>query len=160
MGSVRRRILASAISALFAATLVAGLLLAAAPAGAVPAKGGTTDPCSLITDSDLGGLSATYSLDTTDELSATNCLYSLQGNGESANINLFVDKPSEFSMQKAILKKVKKVSGLPSGYSGTLPGNDAQVGFKTSRAAISLGSSNLDVADLVVAAKAAKKHLG
>jgi hypothetical protein len=159
MGSVRRRILASATGALVAATLVAGLVLVAAPAGAVPAKGGT-DPCSLITDTDLGGLSATYSLDTTDELSATNCLYSLQGDGESANINLFVDKPSEFSMQKAILKKVKKVSGLPSGYSGTLPGNDAQVGFKTSKAAISLESSNLDVADLVVAAKAAKKHLG
>jgi hypothetical protein len=144
-----------------AAALALGSVLAlgVGTAGAVPTKG-TSDPCALITSNDLDGLSSSWTLDNTDELSSTNCLYSLQGDGDSTTVNLFVDKPGDFSMQKSLLgKKVKKVAGLPSGYSGTIPGNDVQVGFKQGAAAIRVTSEDLSAADMVVIARAVSKHL-
>jgi len=153
MGSLRRRVLAGACAALGAATLLA----TGAPAGAVPTKG-SIDACALITDADLSGLSTTYSVSKTDDLSAKNCLYSLQGDGDSATVNLFVDKPSDFTTQKAGVKKAKKVSGLPSGYAGEFYG-DAQVGFKAGPNAIRIVSTDIELPDLILVAKAIKQHL-
>jgi hypothetical protein len=113
----------------------------------------------LLTDPDLSGLSATYSLSKADELSSKNCLSYLQGDGESATVNLFVDKPADFNLAKAIVKEQKKVSGLTSGYSGEISGGDVQVGFKTGKNAISITSSALEAPDLIVVAKAIKNHL-
>jgi hypothetical protein len=128
-------------------------------AGTTPAAGAATDPCGLITDTDLSGLSTSYTLSNSDDLSAKNCLYSLQGDGESTTVNLFVDKPSDFSMEKALVKKAKKAAGLPSGYVGAIPGGDTQVGFKQGSVAIRMTSHDLTPADMVVVAKAVKKHL-
>jgi hypothetical protein len=150
MGSLRRRVLAGAGSALLAATILA----IGAPVGAVPAKA-TIDSCSLITSNDLQGFASPATLDRTDELSAKNCLYYLDS---GSTINLFVDKASDFSTQKAGVKKAKKVSGLPSGYAGEFFG-DAQVAFKSGANSIRLVSTEVDAPDLIVAAKAIKKHL-
>jgi hypothetical protein len=143
-----------------AAALAVGsfLVLGIGPAGAVPTTG-ASDPCALITGTDLARLSTTWTLDNTDELSAKNCLYSLAGDGDSTTINLFVDKPGDFSMEKALARKSKKVSGLPSGYSGTIPGNDVQVGFKKGSSAIRITSADLSAADMVVVAKAVNQRL-
>ena len=151
MGSLRRRVLAGACAALGASTL----LVTGTAAVAVPAKG-SIDSCALITTEDLLALESPATLESTDKLSAKNCLYRLDG---SSTINLFVDKSSDFSMEKALAKKQKKVSGLPSGYSGEIPGGDAQVGFKSGANAIRLTSTALEAPDLVTVAKAIKKHL-
>ena len=113
----------------------------------------------MLTDPDLSGLSATYSLSKADELSSKNCLSYLQGDGESATVNLFVDKPADFNLAKAIVKEQKKVRGLTSGYSGEISGGDVPVGFKTVKNAISITSSALEAPDLIVVAKAIKNHL-
>ncbi len=155
MGRSRRGILAGTAVALAVVALIAP---AAAPAGAVPAKG-SSDPCALLTSTDVGALSTAWTLDKTDELSGKNCLYYLQGDGDSATINLFVDKASDFSLGKALAKKTKKVSGLPSGYAGEITGGDAQVGFKAGTKSILVTSSRLDAPDLIIVAKAVKKHL-
>jgi hypothetical protein len=52
------------------------------------------------------------------------------------------------------------VSGLSSGYSGSLPGGgDVQIGFKKGPTAIRATSQDLSVADMVLVAKAVNKHL-
>jgi hypothetical protein len=159
MGRSRRATLWGTAAALaLGSSLTFGLTLGIGLAGAVPAKG-ASDPCALLTSTDVGGLSTTWTLDKTDDLSSTNCLYSLQGDGDSTTVNLFVDKPGDFSMQKALVKKAKKVAGLSSGYSGTIPGNDVQVGFKKGSSAIRMTSQDLSAADMVLLAKAVNKHL-
>lgn len=151
MGSLRRLVLAGACGALAASTLL-GI---GAPASAAPAKGGSIDSCSLITSEDLQGLASPATLDRTDQLSAKNCLYYLDS---GSTINLFVDKASDFTTGKAGVKKAKKVSGLPSGYSGEFFG-DSQVGFKSGSNAIRIVSTEVEAPDLIVVAKAIKKHL-
>ena len=151
MGSLRRRVLAGACAALGATTLLA----IGAPASAAPSKGSSIDPCSLVTSEDLQDLASPATLDRTDELSAKNCLYYLDGGG---TINLFVDKASDFATGKAGVKKAKKVSGLPSGYAGEFFG-DSQVGFKSGSNAIRIVSTEVELPDLIVVAKAVKQHL-
>jgi hypothetical protein len=151
MGSFRRRVVAGACTALVASTLV----VSGGPAGALPAKR-SSDSCSLITNEDLLGMQSPGTLDSTDKLSAKSCLYRLDG---SSTIKLFVDKVSDFRMEKALAKKQEKVRGLPSGYSGELPDGDAQVGFKSGANAIRLTSTALEAPDLIVLAKAIEQHL-
>lgn len=151
MGSLRRRVLAGASAALGAATL----LTIGAPASAAPSKGAGVDSCSLVTSEDLQGLASPVALDHTDELSARNCLYSLD---DGSTINLFVDKGSDFAGEKAGVKKAKKVSGLPSGYAGDFFG-DQQVGFKAGANAIRIVSTDVELPDLILVAKAIKHHL-
>ena len=62
-------------------------------------------------------------------------------------------------MDKVLAKKAKKMSGLSSGYSGTIPGNDVQVGFKKGSSAIRTTSQDLSAADMILLAEAVNKHL-
>jgi hypothetical protein len=136
-----------------AAALVVGVI----PAGAsVPAKAAALDPCSLVTDAAVASLSGGWSIEKTDDLSKTNCLVYLQGDGDSGTVNVFVDKPSEYSLAKSPAKQSKSVSGLKGGYVGVV-GGDPVVGFKTKSAAVRLTSSAFNAEDLVVLAKAASK---
>ena len=121
MGRSGRATLWGAAAALaLGSSLSFGLTLGMGPAGAVPAKG-VSDPCALLTGTDLGGLSTTWTLDKTDDLSSTNCLYYLQGDGDSTTVNLFVDKPADFSMEKALAQEGQEGVGTLVGLLGHDP---------------------------------------
>jgi hypothetical protein len=138
-----------------AALALSMLLMIDVQAGAVRATRGV-DPCSLVTNEDLLGMQSPATLDSTDTLSPKHCRYRLGG---SSTINLFVGETADFKTDKARVKKVRKVRGLPSGYSGEIAGGDAQVGFKSHTNAIRLTSSVLAASDLIVVAKAVEQHL-
>jgi len=144
------------------ACVIALSLVAALPAAGVPVKSSTkVDPCSVITAADLAKLSTSYTITKTDLILKTNCLYTFQGagadEGTSTSVSLFVEAPSEYSMQKAIVTKAKSVKGLNGGYIGNVHGND-QAGFKTKKYAVSLSGGG-NTADLILLAKAINSHL-
>jgi hypothetical protein len=145
---------------LVAAALVAGALVGggaatgAASAAAVPAKvTPKTDPCSVLTDADLAGLSTSYSISSkTSELEGT-CTYYLEHDGGSTPVLLSVESSIGYAAQKAVTKHAKKVAGLSGGYVGTLNGAN-ETAYKTGKAGIRLSNSDVSSADLVTILKA------
>jgi hypothetical protein len=137
--------------------VLAGSVVLAGTAGAVPAKA-PTDPCAVMTATDLSGLSVTYSISRTDSELEGNCTYYLENDGGSTPVQLFVQTPIGYRVQKAVTKKVKKVSGLPGGYTGVLNGTN-EAAYKSGNTSIRLTGS-VSTADLVAMLKSIKKHVG
>jgi hypothetical protein len=150
------------------AALVAGGLVAVglatttatiATAGAVPTKV-PKDPCAVMTATDLRKVSTPYSIsDTTSELE-DDCTYSLEADGSTTPLQLFVQSSIGYSAQKAVTRKVKKVSGLPGGYSGVLPGGSHEVAYKSGKTSIRLSSGDVSTADLIAVLKSIHQRLG
>ena len=159
--STFREIVRTRAAGLVAGALVAGALVggaaatgAASSAAALPAKvTPKTDPCSVLTDADLAGLSTPYSISSkTSELEGT-CTYYLEHDGGSTPVLLSVESSIGYAAQKAVTKHAKKVAGLPGGYAGTLNGA-SETAYKTGKAAIRLSNSDVSSADLVRILKA------
>lgn len=140
--------------------------------GGTKAKQWTGDPCSLLTASDLSGLSATWDIASThaNPVAGANpeCEYQLQGSGANdgfhASVHIMVDPRDQFTLNKSIFHGTK-VSGIGSdAWRGDRDGqaNDtigvqlADVSFRID--AISGLDTNPD--DLVTLAKAVAGHLG
>jgi hypothetical protein len=87
------------------------------PAGTASWSG---DPCSLLGDADFAKLSTVRSIGSKDSnnvgstMFSPECHFSLQGNGSSAAVGVFVDKTSDFALQKSIFQGTA-VTGLGKG---------------------------------------------
>jgi|GEM_PF-6624884 hypothetical protein len=140
--------------------------------GGTKAKQWTGDPCSLLTASDLSGLSATWDIASThaNPVAGANpeCEYQLQGSGTNdgfhASVHVSVDPRDEFTLNKSLFHGTK-VSGIGSdAWRGDRDGqaNDtigvqlADLSFRID--AISGLDKNKD--DLVALAKAVAARLG
>jgi len=75
-------------------------------ASAAPAWSG--DPCALLTNEDFGKVTPMFMLASSDSnnvgstMFSPECHFSLQGDGSSAAVGLFIDKTSDFALQKSI----------------------------------------------------------
>jgi hypothetical protein len=137
--------------------VLASSVVVATPAGAVATKA-PKDPCAVMTDADLSGLSGSYTIsDTVSELDG-NCTYTLEHDGPTL-VQLFVQSPIGYKAQKAATSKVKKLSGLPGGYTGALLGAN-EVAYLSGKTSIRLSSSDVSTADLVATLKSIKKRIG
>ena len=140
--------------------------------GGTKAKQWTGDPCSLLTATDLSGLSTTWDISSThaNPVAGANpeCQYQLQGTGTNqgfnASVHVSVDPLDQFTLNEGIFK-AKKISGIGSAaWRGNHDGQTqdtigvelADVSFRID--AISGLDKNPD--DLVALAKAAATHLG
>jgi hypothetical protein len=137
-----------------------GIATTTTAAAAVPAKiTPKSDPCSVLTQADLSGLSATYTISSsTSELEGT-CTYSLESDGGNSPLQLTVESSIGYTAQKAVTKKQKKISGLSGGYTGELNGS-AEAAYKEGKAGVRLWGSNLSSADLVKVLKAIHQRAG
>ncbi len=148
------------------ATLVAGVLAASAvatiasTAGAVPAKVAPgTDPCTVLTQADLAGLSTTYTMGTTSSELDDECTYELAVGDSTTPLQLTVESSIGYTAQKAVTKGQKKISGLPGGYTGTINGGN-EAAYKSGKAGVLLQDSDLSSADLAKILKSIHKRLG
>jgi hypothetical protein len=75
------------------------------------------DPCALLTDADFAKLSMPMTIGSTDphnvgsKTFSPECHFSLQGNGSSATVAVYVDKVGDFDLQKLVFHGVA-LSGL------------------------------------------------
>lgn len=151
----------AAVVAVFACALgAAGIATTTTAGGAVPAKiTPKTDPCTVLTEADLSGLSATYTISSsTSELEGT-CTFSLENDGGSSPLQVSVESSIGYTAQKAVTKKVKKISGLPGGYTGALNGSP-EAAYKEGKTGIRLWGSDLSSADTVKVLKSIHRRLG
>jgi hypothetical protein len=147
-------------AALCGVVLASGVMVAT-PAGAVATKAtkAPKDPCAVMTDADMSALSGSYTIsDTVSELDG-NCTYTLEHDGPTL-VQLFVESPIGYKAQKAVTSKVKKVSGLPGGYSGQLSGGSHEVAYKSGKTAIRLSSNDVSSADLIKMLESIQKRIG
>jgi hypothetical protein len=156
MGSFRR-IAVTCVGALVATAMSIG---SATGAGALPRKlTPGTDPCTVLTDTDLAGLSTPFTISSsTSELEHV-CTYTLENDEGPTPLQLSVNSSIGYSAQKAVTKKLKKVSGLPGGYTGTVNGGN-EAAYKSGKASVLLQDSDLSSADLVKILTAIHKRLG
>jgi hypothetical protein len=149
-----------AVAALGTAALAAGTLAFAAPAGAVPRKlTPSTDPCTVLTDADLAGLSTSYSIASSTSELEHDCTVTLDDGSGPTLLDVTVVPPIGYRAQKAVAKKVKKVSGLPGGYTGTV-NQHAEAAYNSGKVGVLLQSSDVSSADMVKILKALHQRLG
>ena len=152
MGRFRR------IAALVAGVLVAGAFVGMPSAGATTGAKKPSDPCTVMTEADLSGLSTSYTISSTSSELEGNCTYYLDDGTGSSPLQVFVESPIGYKVQKAAESKVKKLAGLPGGYVGQLPGGTIDVAYKSGSTAIRLSNGDLSKADLIALLKAIYKH--
>jgi hypothetical protein len=150
----RFRISAALVAAVLAAGSFAGM---SAAHGAVSAKV-PSDPCAVITEADLSGLSTSYTISSTSSELEGNCTYYLDDGSGSSPLQLFVESSIGFKAQKAATSKVKKLAGLPGGYIGQFQGGALAVAYLAGKTGIRLTDGDLSKADLVALLKAVYKH--
>jgi hypothetical protein len=150
------------MSALVASAVV-GVLVASAFVGMTAANGAVSakvpsDPCAVITEADLSGLSTSYTISSTSSELEGNCTYNLDDGTGSSPLQLFVESSIGFKAQKAATSKVKKLAGLPNGYIGQFPGGSLAVAYLAGKTGVRLTDGDLSKADLVALLKAVYKH--
>lgn len=152
---------------LVAIAVTGGFLAPAGVAhGAVLAKKKKSpDPCALITNAAAGALADPFTVSSTDLNPAlkTNCNYQLQAtganNGSGGPLNLFVEKLSFFTIDKALVHNIKKTKGLGvAGFIGVDGGGKPVLVFKTKKLVIRM-TSDLDPAVLLTLAKGVAKKV-
>jgi hypothetical protein len=145
-------------AAVVASVLVGGAFVSMPSVGATTGAKKPTDPCAVITEADLSGLSTSYTISSTSSELEGNCTYNLDDGSGSSPLQLFVDSPIGYKVQKSAESKVKKLAGLPGGYIGQLPGGTIDVAYKSGSTSIRLSNGDLSKADLIALLKAIYKH--
>lgn len=161
-GIVATRAGALVAGALAAGAMAAGTMLAGATssAGAVPAKlTPGTDPCTVLTQADLAGLSTSYTISSSVSELEHNCTFSLEHDGSTTPLQVSVESSIGYSAQKAVTKKQKKISGLPGGYTGQVNGGN-EAAYKSGKAGVLLQDDDLSTADLTKILVSIHRRLG
>ncbi len=132
----------------------AGLAPAAVASASVATK---VDPCKLITASAAGALAKPFEISSATPITKKGCEYQLRGTGsndtESGPLILSLDPLKIYKINKAIVHKVKPVSGLGAGAYQAIDGaGEPVVGFSGKKQGVTL-AGGFDAPTLIAIAK-------